>query len=265
MRAPAADVGDLHHDMPWQFVLHVQIPLLHVRPLDVVGNGDGIQRAYRPASRRSAHVGVTGYVADAAVENVWRGGALQGFCVGFVAVGVFKENAVATAHRPLAIAQRIPGKTDSRPGIDVFVLLAAGHAICGTALDDAVKDIATAWHQGLGKRGCGWVIKLRSLGRHKGLRGKAKFLVELFLIAAKDAPTQTEVQGELFGDAPVILKIRLEDFIAVVKIRLRAGLVITGDLSGEEVREWVAGTIGIARRKRKFTLQIYRGLLVFLR
>ena len=48
----AADIGNRGHDMGWQFMLHIQVPLLHVGPHHLVRNG--IEAGREKAGARSA-------------------------------------------------------------------------------------------------------------------------------------------------------------------------------------------------------------------
>src|SRR5262249_29420864 len=144
----------------------------------------------------------------------------------FVAVTVLEEDAIATADGPFSVSARIPGKTDTRSGIHQFVLEAAASNASGAALDETVEEVAGGGIEELRvvdvKAEKLWSVAGDPLGG-----AEAKFLVEFFLVAAEEAPAKAEVEGKFFGDAPVVLEIRFEDFVAVVEEALGADLGIT--------------------------------------
>src|ERR1700683_3318383 len=99
------------------------MPLLHVRPLSL--RGDGGELACTSAEREKFRRAV-GAAADAGVaadiglqrRNNQRRIALERFGVGIVAVGMLEENSITRANGHLAVAFGIEGKADSRRGIE---------------------------------------------------------------------------------------------------------------------------------------------------
>src|SRR5262249_45715596 len=232
-------------------------------PLNLVGNRDGREWCWK-ALGSAADIGVAVDRTNGAVEEGQGRAALQHFCVCFVAVPVFEEDAVAAANSPFAVAAGIPGEANARSGIIEFVLQAAPRNPGGAALDEAIEKIAS-----------GGIEKLRIVGIIKGKQGRcvsgdplgrreAKFLLVLFLIAAEEAPAESEVQGEFLGDAPIILEVGFEDFVAVVKEVLSADLRVAADLADEHVGERIAGAVGIVGAETELALDIVSRLLVLL-
>src|SRR5580765_9106464 len=124
--------------MSRQFLLHVQVPLLHVRPIGPVWNrvwvyGEG---------ETSADIGIALHVALIGDQHERRSALLQHFGVGFVPVFVLKEYSVSAAYGHFSIALRIKGKADTGRGIHVLVLEAALGCSAHTALNVAVENIA---------------------------------------------------------------------------------------------------------------------------
>ena len=70
------------------------------------------------------------------------------------------------------------------------------------------------------------------------------FLLEFLAISSKHADAQAEIQRQVLLHMPVILKIWLEYFVAVVILRLQVGLREGGNISGEKVGKSVSGTNG---------------------
>ena len=60
---------------------------------------------------------------------------------------------------------------------------------------------------------------------------KAIFLVELFLVAAEEAPAETEVQSEFLVNTPVVLEVWFEVFVAVVVVDEVLRLLVAGDIA----------------------------------
>ncbi len=59
-------------------------------------------------------------------------------------------------------------------------------------------------------------------------------------IGPEQAHAQSEVHGQAVREAPVILEIRLYDFVAVVELQLIATLAEASDVSHEEVGERIS-------------------------
>ena len=49
-----------------------------------------------------------------------------------------------------------------------------------------------------------------------------------------------QIQCKLWGDTPVVLEVRLENFVTVVELEVGAGLLVAGHLSHEQVGEAIA-------------------------
>src|SRR5262249_14123283 len=125
--ALASHVSHGEKNVLWELVLDAEIPLLHVRPLHMVWNGDGAKGAgkcSRPAG--AANRIIPRGLTNDSVHRQGSGAKLQRLRVGFVAVHVLEEDAVTSANGPLAIAEGVIGKTEPRTRIDPLVRHAAG-------------------------------------------------------------------------------------------------------------------------------------------
>src|ERR1700730_11028088 len=232
MRTLTSHISNGQNDVIWQLVLDVEIPLLDVGPLHAIRQGDGAKWAYSTARLRGrTDVSVAGYVAYTTVQHVGGNAGLQRLGIGFVAVGMFEEDTVASPDGPLAIPSGVIGKANARRGIEPFIFHAAGHHALGAALDDPVEGVARRGFEELRIVGVVESIELGGVGRVEIRSREAEFLIEFFLVPSEEAPAQAQVQSEFLGDAPVVLKIGLENFIAVVEIGLCAGLRIAADLA----------------------------------
>src|SRR5437764_11740250 len=114
MRAFGPNVRKHTHKSPREFVLHIQMPLLDIRPLCFRRNGDQAERKECASATTECRI----------ARNVvlhWRQRqrrrVLQRFRIGFVAVGVLPKHAVAAADSSLAVAKWIPGEAYARRGI----------------------------------------------------------------------------------------------------------------------------------------------------
>src|SRR5580765_113612 len=87
MRSLAADVGDGSNEMSRQFLLHVQVPLLHVGRIGPVWKREWVYGE----GETSADIGIAWHVALIGDEHERRSALLQDFGVGFVPVFVLKE------------------------------------------------------------------------------------------------------------------------------------------------------------------------------
>src|ERR1700746_128088 len=108
-------------------MLEAEVPLLHVGPVDLVGDGDGRNGAGR-ALRAGGHIAVADDVADSSVGRKRRSALLEKLGVGFVAVHVLEEDAVAATNGPLAVAKGIVSKADTRAWIDPLVVQTTSRA-----------------------------------------------------------------------------------------------------------------------------------------
>jgi hypothetical protein len=72
-------------------------------------------------------------------------------------------------------------------------------------------------------------------------------LLVILVVVAEQADAEAHVHREVRADLPVILHIRLIDFVAVVIFELPAVLLVRTDGAGEQIGVFVAGEkIGIA-------------------
>src|SRR6267154_397729 len=214
----AADVRHGRDDVARKFLLDVEVPLLDVRPNHFVRDGADGKRE----ENASADPTVTADVELRSIERKRRG-AFERFGVGFVAVRVLEEDAVTTANGHFSVALWIPREADARSGVEDmafhatgFVVGANGSATRAPALNDAVEGIASARNESAFLARDGTVVESR---RRSGLERvwiEAESVAIALTVGSVEAQAQTEVKSELFGDAPVVLEVRLDDAIAVV-------------------------------------------------
>src|SRR5271170_190828 len=164
----AANVGDGTDDVLGEFVLDADIPLLHVGPDGVVGNGSDRQGKGEGAAG-SSQAGVTGRLAAAGTGDVRLVGSedqgsatFQALGVGFAAVSVIEKDPVAAANGRLAIAFGIKGEAHSRSGVNPVVVQTSPRNARAAALNDAVEKILIVGRIGVGKRDIGDWIEQRS-------------------------------------------------------------------------------------------------------
>src|SRR5215472_14446234 len=117
-------VGTCDHNVPWQVPLHIEVPLLHVRPNGLIRYGVDAEGEERDESSTAANVRITVYIKLRRVQCVW-GGAFEGLRVGFIAVGVLKENAVAATNGHFAITLGIESEANSRSRVEQMAFEAA--------------------------------------------------------------------------------------------------------------------------------------------
>ena len=68
-----------------------------------------------------------------------------------------------------------------------------------------------------------------------------------FAVSAKKAQPQAQIQSQAFVYPPVVLEIGLHDFVAIIVLEDRAPLLVTGNISQQQVSERVSRTDGGAR------------------
>src|SRR5580700_5933891 len=132
MGSLAAYVGDAPDQVAGELALHAQVPLLHVRPNRVSGNGSNIRgksnRARIGAIRSDTFVAaceVLDYIEHSR-GNAWcishrirrRGATFQRTSICFVAGAVFEEYSVSGTYRSFSVALGIPSEANSRAGIE---------------------------------------------------------------------------------------------------------------------------------------------------
>src|SRR5579859_4663036 len=132
MRTLAADIRHRENDARRQFMLDIEVPLLHVRPHSLAGNGERIQGEQRSSADAGIATGRSGAACWTCCANIrlrrsedQRRGAFEGLGVAFVAVSVFEEDAVTAANRGLAVTLRVKRKADARSGVEEMAFEAA--------------------------------------------------------------------------------------------------------------------------------------------
>src|SRR6267143_1488421 len=116
MRPLASNIGDTCDDMLGQLVLDVEVPLLNIGPTRLGIDGIETEREGSDGSPSSSpDARIVLYIRLGWIQHQRRGG-LQCFDTLFVAVPVFEEDTVTSAHGPFAIA---PGVLKVR--LDDFV------------------------------------------------------------------------------------------------------------------------------------------------
>ena len=215
------------------------------------------------------------------IEREW-GRAFERLGVALVAVRVFEENAIAAADSHLAVTLGIESEADPRRRVEEMPLDAAGvrtgasggigesihreGPACAAALDDAVKRIAGTWlkrARECSDRTVG--IDDGRVGGSEGIRIKIKSMSVPLSVSSVEAEPETKVEGQAFGDSPVVLEIGLNNSVAVVILGLEIPLLVLRDVSQQQVSE------GVSRADRRIAgiecedaLQVRRALLVFL-
>src|SRR5580700_4102644 len=257
MSAFASHVSYGNYHVGWQFLLDVEVPLLHVRPYGLIWNCIDRKREYRHCACTGANacvtaVGTTGARAHASGDVRLRSPHYEGrrtfqrFRIGFVAIGVFEENTVAAADSHLAVALGIPRKTDTRGGVEEMSIQAA--SIRGrsdinvlecrsrdegqtpsrsSALHDAVERIAgtsSGVQRSIGIEA--WFVTRNPL---RGI--KVERLPVALAIGSKQAHAQAEIDRKMIRNAPVILEVGLHNFITVVIFYFLVPLRVTRDVT----------------------------------
>src|SRR5579862_24248 len=132
----AADVRDRRNGAGSQFTLDAEAPLLYVRPYGLSRDCRHIQRISASATAPNADS------ADALpseglvlghIQNLGRT-AFQRSGVRFIAGSMMEKHTVAAANRGLAVALRIPGKTQTGRGVKQVTLHATSGDTGHTAL-----------------------------------------------------------------------------------------------------------------------------------
>src|ERR1700730_13820180 len=174
---------------------------------------------------------------------------------------MLEEDTVSPANRPFPVAERIVSDTDSRTGVHIFVLHAAGFHAFGAALDNAIEQAPRVGVQKL--RIIGIVISeiLRSIGQRIILYAEAIFLIELLLIPPIDTPAQAKVHGQFLANPPVILEEWFENLVTIVKKRLSGSLRISPHLSCQQVGKRISCGVGSVYAERQVSLRVQACLL----
>jgi hypothetical protein len=104
MYSAAAHIRQRRHSVLAHIVLNVEVPLLHVGPGRFARNRDKRQRSSAGAEECGSQIGIARDVYDATGLGVDVVG-LERLGIGFIAVGVLEEDAVASAYGPLPVTE----------------------------------------------------------------------------------------------------------------------------------------------------------------
>ena len=272
VRSLASDIGHRDQRVACDFALNIEMPLLHVGPLSF--GGDGCELTGASAQREEFRCSV-GAAADAGVaadiglqrRNDQRRIAFERFGVGIVAVGMLEKNSIAGADSHLAVAPGIEGKANARRGIEQVPAHATGMNSVAPAMHHAGQGGNT-----LPRSEDQRAIVQRDRWRNRGIVGRGLEVVSLafgFVITAHQADAHAEIQREPPADVPIILQIRLKNFVAIVVFDVLIGLGKIGDIPDQQVGKAVAGTVaaGIADRgipgKTEIAVGFFLGRFVF--
>src|SRR5258706_7672623 len=162
MRAFASYIGRCEHYVAGHLSLHIEMPLLYVRPDGFIRNGGHAQREKWNRSACASDVRIARHFKLRCVEGEGSR-TFEGFGFAFVAVGVLEENAVAAPNGHLAVTLRVKRESDARRGIEKVPLHASwvrgtthtgiGEAVhrerpaFASTLDNAVERIAGSRHE----------------------------------------------------------------------------------------------------------------------
>src|SRR6185437_8153721 len=129
---------------------------------------------------------------------------------------MFEENSVTPANSCFSTACWIPGEADTRGWIEQMAFHATiRHAFGDATLNDPVESISN------NETGC-WIDT--TIASYKMCGVEVEFVVITVSISTKHTYPQPEIYREVASDAPVILKVRLKNLIAVVELGLGTGL-----------------------------------------
>ena len=147
-------------------MLHIQMPLLHVRPHHLVRNGVEAGRERRRESRHASisNIQISGNVVLRLSLQQRRGLTFHALRVGFVSVGMLKEYSVTTAKGSLPIAEDVIGETNARCRIEQVSLGATNRNTVNAALDQSIERIPDDRAACIGDQGT------RSAPTHDGAR-----------------------------------------------------------------------------------------------
>src|SRR5580692_1038311 len=118
MCALTAHIGNRQDEVGRQLFLNVQIPLLHVRPLNLIRNGnDLVQGKDWNWAASGTNISITDDIGLRSCQHErWR--TFERFAVSFVAVGMLVKDAVAAANGHFAVALGVKRKTDTGRGVE---------------------------------------------------------------------------------------------------------------------------------------------------
>src|SRR5712664_2427018 len=194
---------------------------------------------------------------------------------------MFEEDSVASADGHFAVAFGIPSEAETRSRIEEMSTEATGIGVrpdingreCrardewesasrSSALYDPVQRIA-----GAGSRiKTSVCLEARRIPRHPRAGVEVEGLLVSLAISAEQAQAQTKIKCQVIVDAPIVLKIRLHDFVAVVILLLCTPLRVTRNIAYQQVGKRVPGSdCCIGSVKGEDTLNVGRIFLVLLR
>src|SRR5882724_9719288 len=123
-------------------MLYVKMPLLDIRPYGFVRDRNHRQRR-SCACWLGSDTGVAYFVGHGSGLHCGTCGRFQRFGSGFVAVGMFEENSVASANGCLPTAGRVPGEADARCRIEQMAFhTTVRDTFRDAALHDPVESIS---------------------------------------------------------------------------------------------------------------------------
>src|SRR5271156_4280756 len=136
MCAFAADVGEAGNEMSRELLLQPKTPLLHIGIWGLGGDRCDIQRECRalgvPRALRDTYIGITIWIFLLRALNYW-GTAFERAGIRFLPSSVFVEQSVTAAEGSFALAEGIPGETDTRFGVEYLAIDAARRKAMGAA------------------------------------------------------------------------------------------------------------------------------------
>src|SRR5882724_18452 len=194
--ALTAHVSDTRDKVLRQLVLHVQVPLLNVRPTCLGGNCVKAQWKRQDSSTAAAaDVVIPDDIRLRRIQDKWRR-CLERFDVLLVAIPMFEKDAIPTSDRPFSIAPRIPGEAEAWAGVEQVPLHASRRLTSTSALHDAVEDAGISKLQLSARRGIHErAVRCDRRGVRTLVHGGLEIegLVIFLAVGSEEAETQTEV------------------------------------------------------------------------
>src|SRR5438270_3136942 len=238
MRALATNIGDGEHCLS-NFALHIQVPLLNVRPDSPLGYGWDTEREKQWITFgivRFANVFISRNIRLGSRQHEWRR-SFQRLCSNLVPICMLEEDTVAAPDRHSSRPSEIVGKTNPGSEIKQMVLHAAGrNTVDSTSNHPGHLVNVASWreHQRPRVR-----INRRRGGTIVGIGVEVIGAPIALTVGAEKADAQAQIEGETSRGAPIVLEIGLDNLIPVVILDLATGLRKTGNLPSEQVGEWI--------------------------
>src|SRR3982074_516308 len=146
MRPFTSNIGKGRHYVSREFMLHIEMPLLYVRPLDFGGNRARCQGQLRGKAAGSDVVVSGDLVLLGRIGQGWR--VFERLRVALVPIGVLVENSVSAADGGLTVTPGIPGETDPRSRVkDMTLHAACWNPSCDPALNDPIGQVRNRGRQ----------------------------------------------------------------------------------------------------------------------